>query len=89
MRVKREVGKEQINTEARTTATPRTATDPALPPGRLLQQWRLQISKTEVRWPCQRSGRVTTLIQLKLQEEQLEFLKVILQITALTLLKGD
>lgn len=28
----REVGEEQINTEARTTAIPRTATDPALPP---------------------------------------------------------
>lgn len=37
---------------------------------------------------CQRSGRETTLIQLKLQEEQLEFLEVILQITHLLFLKG-
>lgn len=78
-----EGSRERKNTEARTTATPSTATDPALSPGRMLQQWRLQISKTEVRWP------ETTLIQLKLQEEQLKFLKVILQFTALALLKGD
>lgn len=51
-----EGSRERKNTEARTIATLSTATDPALPPGRMLQQWRLQISKTEVRWPVKGQG---------------------------------
>lgn len=67
----REGSRERISTEARTTATLGTATDPALPP---ITQFKsataMEAAEPEVRWLVKESWRQTTLIQLKLQEEQ-------------------